>query len=114
MIFETAPYINEHGEEKKNNKIIFMVFIKDGRGIFIDKTTNKNVYYLPKDISKNTFKYESKNIIIKQSGNNEKEYLFSISKGDSYVEIFIFFIFKSNTCISNFIFFHLCSHQKNF
>ena len=37
-------------------------------------------------------KYESENIVIKLGGeeNNEKEYLLSVSKEDSYIEIYDF------------------------
>ena len=90
MIFETTTYIYDNSgyKELPNNKRIFYGFRKDGRGLFINKTTN----FLSMNTSKYILKYESKNIVIKQSGNynNEKEYLFSISKGDTYVEIYDF------------------------
>ena len=71
----------------------FIGFKKNGRSLFKDKLTNKDNYFYSINANQ-TFqgKDESTNIVIKLSGNqtNKKEYLMSISKERSYVEIYDF------------------------
>ena len=87
LIFETVGY-----PDSMKKKRIFYGFKNDGRGLFINNEANENFYYKSMNISRESYNYESKNIIIKQSANtdDENEYLLSISKEKSNVEIYDF------------------------
>ena len=74
---------------------IFLGFKKNGRSFFKNKTSEKDEYFYSLNAEQNITlnqKFESKNTIIKLSGkeNKEKEYLLSLSFGNSYVEIYDF------------------------
>ena len=71
----------------------FLGFKKNGRNFFEGKAENQFNYIYSKNVSQNiNGKFESTNIVIKLNGNvnNKKEYLISLSKEDSYVEIYDF------------------------
>ena len=85
MILETNSY-------PYNDLRFFIGFKKNGREFFRDSNTNKYSYFHSMNISHyinpsiNAVRYESKNIVIKLSGsNNKNEYLISLSYGLSYV-----------------------------
>ena len=89
LIFETTA-------NPSYTKRIFFGFKYNGRGFFRNSLTNKEEYchtmHNTKATSSNIQKYESTNIIIRESNNgaNNKEYLISIPKENSFVEIYDF------------------------
>ena len=71
---------------------IFIGFQKNGRCLFKNQTSYHYLFYADQDIDIYE-KYESQNIVIKLSGNENnktKEYLMSVSKMNSFVEIYDF------------------------
>ena len=83
MIFETTKY------EPNNGERYFYGFKKNGRGFF-NYLQNNNNYYLEMNLdSKSGEKFESDNIIIKES-NSGKEYLIGYGKANSSAEIYDF------------------------
>ena len=87
MIFQTGTY-------PKSDFRIFFGIKKDGNCFFTNKSTNQRTYFysLNSYQSENNNKYDSENIVINLSGkqNRQKEYLMSISKENSFVEIYDF------------------------
>ena len=88
LIFQSITFPN-------TNTRTFIGLKKNGRGFFRNIVSNKEDYYCLMNAEQNLTKYgkyESENIVIKLGGeeNNEKEYLLSVSKEDSYIEIYDF------------------------
>ena len=88
LIFQSITFPN-------TNIRAFIGLKKNGRGFFRNNDSNKEDYYCLMNAEQNLTKYgkyESENIVIKLGGeeNNEKEYLLSVSKEDSYIEIYDF------------------------
>ena len=101
LIFEATYY-------PYNATRIFFGIKNNGRGFFKNSTTNKEEYYysMKSQYADNKLeKYESTNLVIKESNNGTKgkEYLMSLSKENSYVEIYDF---NNNTIYQK--------HLKNF
>ena len=90
MILETSSNIYN------NNTKIFYGIKNNGRGYFEDPKTQEENYFYSLNINQSNNgiikKNESENLIIQEANNqiNTKEYLISIPKGDSYVEIIDF------------------------
>ena len=82
----------------RQNERIFYGLKKNGRPLFINKINNENNYFYSMEVNQTNDdkKFESESIVIKLSKSNEsseinqKEYLMSISKKNSYVEIYDF------------------------
>jgi len=97
--YSNGDMILQSGKFPNSDLRFFIGFNKNGRGFFRNSKTNEDSYFYSlniKDYAKFSNigeKFESKNIIIKLSGenkNNKIEYLVSVSKGNSYVEIYDF------------------------
>ena len=107
LIFETSSY-------PKSDLRIFCGFKENGRGLFMNKSTSQETYFYSTNIIQNynlcqckgnPGMFEKEIRLIKQKENNseEKEYLISISKEISYVEIIDFEkdeVFQK--CLNNF------------
>ena len=92
MILNTWKYPN-------SNFRAFLGFKRNGRSFFLNNETNESNYYYSIELeqSDNYIKYEGNNLLIKLSGrekNENEEYLLSISKENSYVEIYDFKNYK--------------------
>ena len=84
MILEICKY-----HEFYNDRF-FYGFKNNGRGYFYNNKTNEEYYYHPIIVNSNSQqKYESENIVIKESGSGN-EYLISIAKENTNVEIYDF------------------------
>ena len=87
MVFETTKY-------KYDTIRIFYGLKNNGRGFFINNKTKEEDYYYQMYVKDQTYadeKCESANLVIKESnGNNSMEYLISIPKEKTYVEIYDF------------------------
>ena len=91
--YSNGDMILQSGTYPSSKKRNFIGFKKNGRSFFIDKQTNKPTYYYSFEVSQGTNyeKFESENFVIKMNNNDIiEEYLFSISKVMSYVEIYDF------------------------
>ena len=85
--------ILQSGLYPKSTKRLFLGFKKNGRCFFTNKQANTPSYNYSFEVVQNdTFgKYESENIVMKMKYNNNiEEFLFSISREISYVEIYDF------------------------
>ena len=92
--YSNGDMILQAGTYPKSKKRFFLGFKKNGRCFFIDEQTNKPTYFHSFEVNQDDSfgKYESENIAIKMknSSNEIEEFLFSISKKVSYVEIYDF------------------------
>ena len=91
--YSNGDMILQSGAFPSTQDRYFIGFKNNGRAFFINNETKKSNYYYGfkfKNSDNSIIKYESQNIIIKISGkenNKMEEYLLSISKENSNVEI---------------------------
>ena len=89
--YSDGDLILQVGTFPANNTRRFLGFKKNGRPFFENKTTNEFNYFYSMEVNQSVNrKFESSNVVIKLNGSDTKEYLLSVSKEDSFVEIYDF------------------------